>query len=96
MTGTWRGRRSRLRTRLLVAFVVPLVAVLALVGFVSVAALRSELVHQVDDRLGNAGFRATEAAQGHDGDQGPLPPPGAGGRNGEPDLPNTRGRARAR
>ena len=45
-----RSRRS-LRTRLLVAFVVPLVAVLALVGVVSVAALRDELISQVDTRL---------------------------------------------
>ena len=45
-----RSRRS-LRTRLLIAFVVPLVAVLALVGVVSVTALRAELVGQVDNRL---------------------------------------------
>jgi two-component system OmpR family sensor kinase len=45
-----RSRRS-LRTRLLVAFVVPLVVVLALVGVVSVMALRAQLVSQVDTRL---------------------------------------------
>ncbi|MEN3304195.1 MAG: hypothetical protein V7603_397, partial [Micromonosporaceae bacterium] len=58
-----RARPSSLRTKLLVAFVVPLVAVLALVGLVSTAALRSQLVQQVDERLENAGYRATEAAQ---------------------------------
>nr|WP_221203908.1 HAMP domain-containing sensor histidine kinase [Modestobacter versicolor] len=40
-----------MRTRLLVAFVVPLVVVLALVGVVSVTALRAQLVGQVDTRL---------------------------------------------
>lgn len=48
-----RSRRS-LRTRLLVAFVVPLVVVLALVGVVSVTALRAQLVSQVDTRLASA------------------------------------------
>jgi two-component system, OmpR family, sensor kinase len=95
VTGTSRARRPRLRTRLLVAFVVPLVAVLALVGFVSVTALRHQLVSQVDDRLRNAGYRATEAAQGYDEGRGqPAPPPpaaGDGGRNGQPDFLNARG-----
>ncbi len=95
-----RGRRSRLRTRLLVAFVVPLVAVLALVGFVSTTALRHELVQQVDDRLGNAGYRATEAAQGHDGGRTgghgspgalPAPPPDGADIDGDGDLLNARG-----
>ncbi|MGY1750258.1 sensor histidine kinase [Modestobacter sp. SYSU DS0511] len=47
------SRRSRraLRTRLLIAFVIPLVGVLVLVGVVSVTALRSELISQVDGRL---------------------------------------------
>jgi two-component system OmpR family sensor kinase len=68
-----RARPSSLRTKLLVAFVVPLVAVLALVGLVSTAALRSQLVQQVDERLENAGYRATEAAKEY-GD-GPVDPP---------------------
>jgi len=52
-----RSRRS-LRTRLLVAFVVPLVVVLALVGVVSVTALRAQLVSQVDTRLASAAERS--------------------------------------
>jgi two-component system OmpR family sensor kinase len=93
-----RARPSSLRTRLLVAFVVPLVAVLALVGFVSTTALRSELVQQVDERLQNAGYRATEAAEGYgdgDGDgpqASPPPPPPAGADSaGVPDFLNARG-----
>jgi two-component system OmpR family sensor kinase len=56
-----RSRRS-LRTRLLVAFVVPLVVVLALVGVVSVTALRRELVGQVDTRLAAVAFRSENYA----------------------------------
>ena len=65
-----RSRRS-LRTRLLVAFVVPLVAVLALVGVVSVAALRSELVSQVDTRLD----AATDRSRSYTGEPGYEEPP---------------------
>ena len=65
-----RSRRS-LRTRLLVAFVVPLVAALALVGVVSVAALRQELVDQVDSRLDAATDRSQDYSSGPD--DGPPP-----------------------
>jgi two-component system OmpR family sensor kinase len=51
-------RRASLRVRLLVAFVVPLVAVLAAVGVASVTALRQELVSQVDTRLEDVAFRS--------------------------------------
>jgi two-component system OmpR family sensor kinase len=50
--------RASLRARLLVAFVVPLVAVLAVVGVASVTALRQELVRQVDTRLEDVAFRS--------------------------------------
>ena len=67
-----RSRRS-LRTRLLVAFVVPLVVVLALVGVVSAIALRAQLVGQVDDRLEAVTDRSRNfsARPG----QPPFPPP---------------------
>jgi two-component system OmpR family sensor kinase len=66
-------RRASLRTRLLVAFVVPLVAVLALVGFASVTALRDELVSQVDSRLENAAYRSAN----YDDQPGPAGAPPA-------------------
>ena len=66
-------RRLSLRARLLVAFLVPTVVVLALVGLVSTTALRHQLVDQVDERLQSAGYRATEAAQGY-GAPPPAPP----------------------
>ncbi|MCZ2827809.1 ATP-binding protein [Modestobacter sp. VKM Ac-2986] len=65
--GRTRSRRS-LRTRLLVASVVPLVVVLALVGVVSVAALRHQLTAQVDTRL--------EAATDRSRDYSARPGPG--------------------
>jgi two-component system OmpR family sensor kinase len=58
-----RSRRS-LRTRLLVAFVVPLVVVLALVGVVSALALRAQLVGQVDDRLDAVTDRSRDFSAG--------------------------------
>ncbi|MGY1837708.1 MULTISPECIES: sensor histidine kinase [unclassified Modestobacter] len=65
-----RSHRS-LRTRLLVAFVVPLVLVLALVGVVSVTALRGELVSQVDTRLEAVADRAQGPGRGsRSGDDG--------------------------
>ncbi|MGY1855369.1 sensor histidine kinase [Modestobacter sp. SYSU DS0290] len=62
-----RSHRS-LRTRLLIAFVVPLVAVLALVGVVSVTALRAQLISQVDTRLDATTDRSRDYS----------PPPGEG------------------
>nr|WP_208383316.1 HAMP domain-containing sensor histidine kinase [Modestobacter marinus] len=56
-----------MRTRLLVAFVVPLVLVLALVGIVSVTALRSELVGQVDTQLAAVQERSEGFAAGRGG-----------------------------
>ncbi|WP_222194450.1 sensor histidine kinase [Modestobacter italicus] len=67
-----RSRRS-LRTRLLIAFVVPLVAVLALVGVVSVTALREQLVDQVDARLAATTDRSKDYSP-RPGD-GPAPTP---------------------
>ncbi len=79
------GRPARsLRTRLLVAFVVPLIGVLALVGVVSVTALRQELVGQVDGRLEDVTFRSQNYAD-QPGTGSPPPPtadaggPGDGG-----------------
>jgi two-component system OmpR family sensor kinase len=66
-----RSHRS-LRTRLLVAFVVPLVVVLALVGVVSVTALRAQLVGQVDTRLGTALARS-ESYTSQPGGEPPSP-----------------------
>jgi signal transduction histidine kinase len=68
-----RSRRS-LRTRLLVAFVVPLVVVLGLVGVASVTALRSELVGQVDTRLDAVSDRSRD----HAAEPPPLPDDGYG------------------
>ncbi|MCZ2815871.1 sensor histidine kinase [Modestobacter sp. VKM Ac-2984] len=67
MTGSPARSRRSLRTRLLIAFVVPLVLVLALVGVVSVTALRSELVGQVDSRLETAADRSQDYATGRGG-----------------------------
>ncbi|WP_139306896.1 hypothetical protein [Modestobacter sp. DSM 44400] len=53
-----RSCRSSLRTKLPVAFVVPLVVVLALVGVVSVTSLEQELVSQVDTRLEAVTYRS--------------------------------------
>ncbi|MBY3554055.1 HAMP domain-containing histidine kinase [Modestobacter lapidis] len=73
-----------LRTRLLVAFLVPLVLVLALVGIVSTAALRAELVDQVDARLEDVTFRSKnyDRQPGYDG-----PPRRADGPGADPDDP---------
>jgi two-component system OmpR family sensor kinase len=78
-----RSRRS-LRTRLLVAFVVPLVVVLALVGVVSVTALRAQLVGQVDTRL-DAALERSENYTSQPGDEPPPAPPtdGDGDRDGD-------------
>ncbi|MCZ2811379.1 HAMP domain-containing sensor histidine kinase [Modestobacter sp. VKM Ac-2979] len=73
--GPPRSRRS-LRTQLLIAFVVPLVLVLTLVGVVSVTALRSELVGQVDSQLATAIDRSLAS------DRGPRDGDGRGGPEG--------------
>jgi two-component system OmpR family sensor kinase len=69
----WRKRPQRLslRARLLWTFLVPLAVVLVLVGVVSTAALRHELVGQVDDRLAAAVARSSSADHDHDGDRNP-------------------------
>ncbi|KGH48079.1 histidine kinase [Modestobacter caceresii] len=79
--GLPRSRRS-LRTRLLVAFVVPLVLVLTLVGVVSVTALRSELGGQVDAQLAAAAARAQDPDRGpgRDDDEGGGRPEGLDAR----------------
>ncbi|KQS59226.1 histidine kinase [Geodermatophilus sp. Leaf369] len=82
-----------LRARLLVAFLVPTLVVLALVGVVSTLTLRHQLVSQVDERLAAADYRATETAQGYG------PPSGApqggdedgDGDGDEPDFLDVRG-----
>jgi len=77
--GAVRPQRSRrsLRTRLLVAFVVPLVVVLALVGVVSVTSLRAQLIGQVDSRLAATIDRSESYASQEKSDApqpGELPP----------------------
>ncbi|SDP51943.1 two-component system, OmpR family, sensor kinase [Klenkia soli] len=69
-------RRLSLRARLLVAFLVPTVVVLALVAFVSTTVLRHELMRQVDDRLEGAGSRTEQYAG--DLDDRPTEPGGSG------------------
>jgi two-component system, OmpR family, sensor kinase len=67
MTPTSAVGRTRLslRARLLWAFLVPLALVLAVVGLTSTAALRSELLAEVDTRLAAAVDRSAHA-DGHD------------------------------
>ena len=76
-----RARRSSLRTKLLVACVVPLTVVLALVGVVSVTALRHQLVSQVDTRLDAVTYRSENYSAG----------PGHGAPAGSPDGEDTPG-----
>jgi two-component system OmpR family sensor kinase len=79
-------RRASLRARLLVAFVVPLVVVLAVVGVASVAAVRHELVSQVDTRLEDVAFRSAN----YDRQPGPRDHDEAG-PPGRPDFLYARG-----
>ena len=82
-----RPRRLTLRARLLWAFVVPLVLVLALVGLVSTTMLRSHLVDQVDARLAQAQDRAVHAAMRY-----ATPPSGsADGLDADGDVPGAEG-----
>jgi two-component system, OmpR family, sensor kinase len=73
-----RSRRS-LRTRLLVAFVVPLVVVLGLVGFASVTSLRAELLSQVDTRLDAVSDRSKDYSSQTGYVPRPAPPTGTDG-----------------
>src|SRR3954451_15263947 len=82
MSSPLRRSRRSLRTRLLVAFVVPLVVVLALVGVVSVTALRVQLVGQVDTRLGATLERSENYFRPGDDEQ---PPPAAVQADGDGD-----------
>ncbi len=85
-------RRLSLRARLLVAFLVPTLVVLALVGVVSTLTLRHQLLQQVDQRLVSADYRATEVAKGYGNDTLVPPGPPAGAPDGdEPDILNARG-----
>ena len=68
-------RPLSLRARLLWAFLVPLVVVLAVVGFAATAALRAEQLTQVDSQLRAAVFRSAQADHGPDDDH----PPGSFG-----------------
>src|SRR3954471_473258 len=83
MSSPLRRSRRSLRTRLLVAFVVPLVAVLALVGVVSVTALRAQLVGQVDTRLASAVQRSENYAP--PSGYGPLQVPSTADDDGDGD-----------
>src|SRR5689334_10039008 len=91
MTRLARPQRLSLRARLLWTFLVPLAFVLVLVGVVSTAKLRDQLVGQVDTRLTSALSRSAHA------DDGYGPPPqlseGAGEDQlgGGPDFLGTRG-----
>ncbi|SCX45883.1 two-component system, OmpR family, sensor kinase [Klenkia marina] len=67
-------RRLSLRARLLVAFLVPTLLLLAAVAFASTAVLRHQLLQQLDDRLSGAGTR-TESVVGGDRDGDEPPPP---------------------
>jgi two-component system OmpR family sensor kinase len=78
-----RARRSSLRTKLVVACVVPLVVVLALVGVVSITALRHELVSQVDTRLEAVTYRSENYSAGPGYGAPPAPTTGAGSRDGD-------------
>jgi hypothetical protein len=71
-------RRLSLRAKLLWAFLVPLVLVLAVVGGAVTAALRQELIGQVDTRLDAAVGRSSHA-DAAPGDRGPGFSPGDGG-----------------
>jgi two-component system OmpR family sensor kinase len=79
-------RRLSLRARLLVAFLVPTLLVLAAVAFVSTTVLRHQLTTQLDDRLSSAGSRSEAGVGGRgdgDADNRPAPdgdyfPPGQG------------------
>ena len=76
----WRRRPQRLslRARLLWTFLVPLAVVLVLVGVVSTAALRHELIGQVDSQLSSALTRSSSAVGGYDHDDNPPPSSGNG------------------
>jgi two-component system OmpR family sensor kinase len=67
-----------LRARLLWTFLVPLAVVLVLVGVVSTAALRHELISQVDTQLDSALARSSSAMGGYDHDDA-VPPPSSDG-----------------
>ncbi|WP_110007814.1 sensor histidine kinase [Geodermatophilus normandii] len=68
---TRRARPRSLRARLLWAFLVPLAVVLAVVGTAATAAVRGELLGQVDDRLAAAVDRSAHADGGpRDGEAG--------------------------
>jgi two-component system OmpR family sensor kinase len=76
-------RRLSLRARLLVAFLVPTVLVLGVVGLVSTLTLRHQLVTQVDEELSGAGYRALMYAD--DYDDRPQPPGGQPPAGGDPE-----------
>ena len=71
-------RRLSLRARLLWAFLVPLVIVLALVGVAATTALRAEQLGQVDRQLAAAVDRSARADEAPDGDEGRGAPHSAG------------------
>ena len=57
------NRRLSLRTKLLLAFLVPLALILLLVGFVATASQRQQLISQVDAQLSATADRASRADQ---------------------------------
>ena len=88
-----RPQRLSLRARLLWTFLVPLALVLVLVGAVSTAKLRGQLVGQVDTRLDAALSRSSHAVAG---DGPPLQIPDEGESDdapGGPDFLGARGQA---
>src|SRR4051794_23154662 len=88
-----RPQRLSLRARLLWTFLVPLALVLVLVGVVSTAKLRGQLVGQVDTRLDAALSRSSHAVGGYGP---PLQLPGgdeADDGPGGPDFLGARGQA---
>jgi two-component system OmpR family sensor kinase len=74
-------RRLSLRARLLWAFLIPLVVVLAVVGIGATVALQKELTGQVDQRLAAAVGRSSNADRG----PGNGGAPDSGGQHGDPD-----------
>ena len=85
------GRRLSLRARLLWAFLVPLVVVVALVGVAATAALRAEQLRQVDNQLKAAVVRSANADHGPGGVRENVTRGGGNGGLGGPDFLFTRG-----
>ena len=93
-----RPQRLSLRARLLWTFLLPLAVVLVLVGVVSTAALRHELIGQVDDQLSAAVARGASPTGGYAQVPPATPPLSAQSRDGDdgpggPDFLHKRGQS---